>query len=197
MDSCFQNGPYDESRHEPYHDHPNPQSDAQDPRTHPSTGLLTDMLRHTSSTTASSTTASSATVPSTTVPSTTVPSTTGISANARAAVVNRTHRIVRERAEAMQARRKSARDLVVPLVICSALLLMVCYAVGTVVSNTFGFAAVGNEIEEAGKLLNAQAMDSGGPVYLLLMWFLPVSLFTLATVLFRRFRSRAESGATR
>lgn len=120
------------------------------------------------------------------------------SANARAALVNRTHRVVRERAETMRARRKSARDLVVPLLICSALLLMVCYAVWTVVSNTFGFAAVGTEIEEeAGRLMSGQAMDSGGPVYLLLMWFLPVSLVTLATVLFRRSRGRANDEVTR
>ena len=129
-------------------------------------------------------------------------STSIAAAGARAAIVNRTHRVVRERAEAMHARRKSARDLVVPLLICSALLLMLCYAVWTVVSNNFGFAAiettVSTEIEEgASRLMSGQAMDSGGPVYLLLLWFLPVSAVTLATVLFGRTRGRARDEVTR
>lgn len=124
------------------------------------------------------------------------------SADARAAIVNRTHRVVRERAEAMQARRRNVRDLVVPLVICSVLLVMVCYAVWIVVSNNFGFApmasSVSTEIEaEASKLMNGQMMDSGGSVYILMMWFLPVSAVTLATILFRRTRGRADDEVTR
>ena len=124
------------------------------------------------------------------------------SGNARSAIVNRTHRVVRERATAMQARRRAARSLALPLLICSALLLMVCHAVwATVSQSSFGIGelgAVGEELEEtAGKLLNGQAMDAGGPVYLLLMWFLPVSVLTLAIVLFRRTRSRHDDEVLR
>ncbi len=121
-------------------------------------------------------------------------------AGARAAVVNRTHRVVRERAVSMQKQRSNARGLVLPLLICSALLVMVCYAVSAVVSGT-GFGVIDSvetELQEqAGRLLSSQAMDTGGPMYLLLMWFLPVTAVTLAMVLFRRLRGRSDDEVTR
>ena len=132
----------------------------------------------------------------------TAPEMTAASANARAAIVNRTHRVVRERAAAIHARKRTVRSLAVPLAICSALLLIVCHAVWTTVSqNSFGLGelgSVGEELEEtASRLLSGQAMDSGGPVYILLMWFLPVSLVTIATVLVRRNQGRRDNEVTR
>ncbi len=55
----------------------------------------------------------------------------GLSATARASVVNRTHRVVRDRARVMQARGSRVRSLMVPLAICSILLLLTCLAVWT------------------------------------------------------------------
>ena len=89
--------------------------------------------------------------------------TTHVSAAARASIVNRTHRVVRERAMELQQRKKSRRELVLPLLICSAVLFLVCYA-GWVVASGPGFGVVGAEIEqEAGKLFTGQTMDTGSP----------------------------------
>ena len=88
------------------------------------------------------------------------------------------------------------RSLTVPLVICSALLLMLSYAVWTVLTGSA--AAFGSEIEEeAGKLLSGQVMDTGGPVYVLFLWFLPVSAVALGTVMIRRARGRENGEVVR
>lgn len=109
-------------------------------------------------------------------------------AAARAAVVNRTHRVVRERAQQMQRQRRSRRELVLPLLICSAVLAVVCYAAWVVASGT-GFGAVGTELQqEAGKLLTGQTIDTGSPVFLLLLWFLPISVVTVGALYLRRGR---------
>ena len=122
--------------------------------------------------------------------------------NARAAIVNRTHRVVRERAAAIHARKLKMRSVAIPMAICSALLLIVCHAVWTTISqNSFGLGelnTVGEELEEtASRLLSGQAMDSGGPVYILLMWFLPISLVTIAMLLVRRKRGRYDDEVLR
>lgn len=120
-----------------------------------------------------------------------------VSSAARAAIVNRTHRVVRERAEQMQKRRKSRRELILPLLICSAVLLIVAYAAWVVFSGT-GFAAVGSEIEQqAGKLLTGQTMDTGGPMFLLLLWFLPISVVTGAVLFLRRGRRNGRDSLRR
>ena len=118
-----------------------------------------------------------------------------VSANARAAIVNRTHRVVRERAEQMRAQRSSVRSLAVPLLICSVLLLMMSYALWTVLSS--GGSAMGELEEEAGKLLGIHAMDTDGPLSMLFFWFVPVSAVTMGTVLFRRTRGRKDDEVTR
>src|SRR5580700_7588336 len=48
---------------------------------------------------------------------------------ARAGVVNRTHRVVRQRAQVIQARRSRVRGLMVPLILCSVLILLTAGAV--------------------------------------------------------------------
>ena len=57
-------------------------------------------------------------------PSATSPEEAGVEHNARAAIVNRTHRVVRERALAMQTRKRAERDLLVPCLVCSVVLLL-------------------------------------------------------------------------
>ena len=124
----------------------------------------------------------------------TEPVASAVSAAARAAIVNRTHRVVRERAMEMQQRKKSRRELVLPLLICSAVLLLVCYA-GWVVASGSGFVNVGSEIEQqAGKLFTGQVMDTGSPAFLLLLWFLPITVATVVAVYLRRKRSSRDRG---
>jgi hypothetical protein len=114
------------------------------------------------------------------------------SANARAAIVNRTHRVVRERATAMQARKRTVRDLMVPVAICSALLLGIASAVWAVADE--GLAGW-----EGGmwKRVMELGSDAGNSISILLVWFLPVSVITAAIVLLRRNRNSNANGVSR
>ena len=124
----------------------------------------------------------------------TQPASVAMSAAARAAIVNRTHRVVRERAMEMQQRKKSRRELVLPLLICSAVLLLVCYA-GSVVASGSAFCGVESQIEQhARSLFSGQTMDSGSPAILMLFWFLPVTVVTAGVVYLRRKRSSRDRG---
>jgi hypothetical protein len=104
--------------------------------------------------------------------------------DARSAVVKRTHRVVRERAAAMQARKRTVRDLVVPFAICSALLLLIATAVWTVADE--GLAGWEGGIW---KRILQLGGDAGNSISLLLIWFLPISVITAAVVLIRRSRT--------
>ena len=103
--------------------------------------------------------------------------------NARAAVVNRTRRVIRERALAMQVRKRTVKDLVVPCLICSAILLLIGRAVLTVADE--GLAGW-----EGGlwKRVTEFGSDAGSSISILLIWFVPLSVVTAATVLLRRNR---------
>ena len=53
----------------------------------------------------------------------------GMDTAVRGPVVNRTHRVVRQRAKMMQARRSHVRSLTLPLIVCSVLLVLTVLAV--------------------------------------------------------------------
>ncbi len=115
---------------------------------------------------------------------------------ARADVVNRTHRLVRERAAAIQHRRRETRDLVLPLLICSAVLLLVGYAAWEVFTQN-GFRLSALE-EDAGRLFNLEVNEAEGTESLLLLWFAPVSFVALALAYFgSRFRGTSSARAGR
>ena len=96
--------------------------------------------------------------------------------NARASVVNRTHRVVRERAKTMAAQRSRARSLWIPLAVCSSLLLIICTAVWSAL--------------EAYDVTPGGVPDASNQFLVLCLWFLPVSMALLAVVLFQRARKR-------
>jgi hypothetical protein len=100
--------------------------------------------------------------------------------SARASVVNRTHRVVRERAKSMAARRSRARSLWIPLGVCSSLLVIICTAVWS--------ALDGYEVTPTG------VPDASNQFLVLCLWFFPVSMALLAVVLFRRARKREVAG---
>ena len=100
---------------------------------------------------------------------------------ARASTVNRTHRVVRERAKMLQARRSRVRSLWIPLALCSALLLMICSAVWTVLD--------GYELTPMG------IPDSSDQFLVLALWFFPVSMALLVMAWFRRTRKNAGEAA--
>ena len=103
--------------------------------------------------------------------------------NARAVIVNRTHRVVRQRAVCMQAMRSRQRSLMLPLLLCSALLVTVCYAVWS-------------EFEQS-EISSTGVPEASSQIFVLLMWFLPVSLAALGTVWLRSGRDGADDEAAR
>jgi len=99
-----------------------------------------------------------------------------ISAQARASVVNRTHRVVRERATTMAAQRDRVRSLWIPLAVCSSLLVIICTAVWSAL--------------EAYDMTPDAVPEASNQFLVLCLWFLPVSMALLAVVLFQRARKR-------
>jgi hypothetical protein len=97
-------------------------------------------------------------------------------APARASVVNRTHRVVRERAKTIAARRSRVRSLWIPLAVCSSLLVIICTAVWSALD---AYDATANGVP-----------DASNQFLVLCLWFLPVSMAMLAVVLFQRARQR-------
>jgi len=105
----------------------------------------------------------------------------GMNTSARASRVNRTHRVVRERAKTLAARRSRVRSLWVPLVVCAALLVIICTAVWSVL----------DEYE----LTPTGVPDASNQFLVLFLWFLPVSMALFAMVLFRRAQKRVDREA--
>jgi hypothetical protein len=93
---------------------------------------------------------------------------------ALAARVNRTHRVVRERAKTIQARRSHVRSLYAPLGIFSAFLIGICAAVWSVLDQY--------ELEPTGTPTASYQM------LVLLLWSVPVSAALMAVVWFRKSR---------
>ena len=102
------------------------------------------------------------------------------SGGARSSVVNRTHRVVRERAMMLAVRRSRIRSLWAPLAICSSLFVIICTAVWNVL--------------DAYEVTPNGVPDASNQFLVLCLWFLPVSMALLALVLFRRTRKREVAG---
>ena len=100
--------------------------------------------------------------------------------NARATVVNRTHRIIRDQALTMQEQKKRSRSLWLPLLISSSLLLVICYAVWAVMA--------GYDLTPTG------VPDASDQLFLLLLWPLPVTVVVLGLIWLRRSRGRQNGG---
>lgn len=100
---------------------------------------------------------------------------------ARAEIVNRTHRVVRERAMAMNSRHERQRSLWVPLAICSALLITLSYSAWTLLSPV-----------DPSQEQPALSSEPGSLMPLLLMWFLPM---TVALGIFILVRTNRDHGS--
>ena len=111
---------------------------------------------------------------------------------ARGGVVNRTHRVVRERAKVMQEKRNRDRSLMLPLVICSVLLILSAFAVW---SGLYQYQAA-----EAAEAVQADVTalattDANNHFLVVLLWFVPVSIALMTTVWVRRSRNNADDEA--
>ncbi len=114
-----------------------------------------------------------------------------VPAVAHSGVVNRTHRVIRERAKVMQQKRKRERSLMVPLIICSSLLILSILAVWT---GLYQYQAVeAAEVVQAD--VTALATTDNNQLLVILLWFVPVSVAFLITVWVRRSRNNADDEA--
>ena len=105
---------------------------------------------------------------------------TDLRMGARASVVNRTHRVVRERAKALAVRRNRIRSLWIPLAVCSSLFVIICTAVWSAL--------------DAYDVTPTGVPDASNQFLVLCLWFFPVSMALLALVLFHRARKREVAG---
>jgi hypothetical protein len=104
---------------------------------------------------------------------------------ARACVVNRTHRVVRERARAIEERRRNVRGLLLPLTICSALLILLGVAVCSGLDQSEAVAAARAIPADVS---SPTRPDFASQLLLALLWFVPMSVALLATMWSRRSR---------
>jgi membrane-associated HD superfamily phosphohydrolase len=114
---------------------------------------------------------------------------TAVPVTVRANVVNRTHRVVRERAKIMQEKRERDRSLMLPLLLCSGLLLLTAFAVWT-----------GLYEYQAAEALQADvtaltAAETTNHFLVVMLWFVPVSIALMATIWVRRSRNNADDEA--
>jgi hypothetical protein len=110
---------------------------------------------------------------------------------ARAGVVNRTHRVVRQRAQVMQARRSRVRGLMAPLILCSVLLLLTAVAVW---NGLYQYQAAEAAAAVQADVAALAATDANNHFLVVLLWFVPVSIALLMAVWVRR-RSGADREA--
>ena len=110
---------------------------------------------------------------------------------ARSGVVNRTHRVVRERAKVMQEKRSRDRSLMAPLLLCSVLLILAALAVWT---GLYEYQVA--EAAEAAVQSDVSALaDANNHFLVVLLWFVPVSVALLATIWVRRSQDNSDDEA--
>lgn len=102
---------------------------------------------------------------------------------ARSQVVNRTHRVVREQALVMRQQKSQKRSLWAPIVICSSMMLIICYAIWGMMD--------GYDLTPTG------IPDASEQLMILVWWSLPVTAFVLGLVWMKRGRNRGNSEVTR
>jgi hypothetical protein len=99
---------------------------------------------------------------------------------ARASLVNRTHRVVRERAAQMTARKKRLRSLWAPLAVYASMIVILVSAVWTMLDE-YELAPTGMP-------------DASDQYVVLLFWFLPATGALLVMVWIRRKENRRSRG---
>jgi len=104
----------------------------------------------------------------------------GTRSAAAAAMVNRTHRVVHERAKNLQERRTKMRSLYIPLAVSGGLLAVIVCAIWTVLAE-YELAPTG-------------LPDANQQMLVLMMWCLPVTTLVLFIVWLRRGSTKADNG---
>jgi hypothetical protein len=107
----------------------------------------------------------------------------GINVGAKSSTVNRTHRVIRERAQAMQADRSRRRSLVLPLVLCSVLMGLI-------------YLGLWNLFQQYEAVSPEQPTETH-QIFMILLWFLPVSAALVAMIWYRRSRNQSDTEVIR
>lgn len=102
---------------------------------------------------------------------------------ARASVVNRTHRVVRERAQSQSDWQRRLKSLWIPLAVCCALLIVLAFAGWTILAQN--------------DLTPTDVPDASAQMLVFFLWFLPVSGALLAAVWFRKSQTPTGSESPR
>lgn len=102
---------------------------------------------------------------------------------ARASLVNRTHRIVRERARSHSDWQRRLKSLWIPLAVCCALLIVLAVAGWTILAQS--------------DLTPTGIPDASAQMLVFFLWFLPVSGAVLAAVWFRKSQTSIGSESQR
>ncbi len=97
----------------------------------------------------------------------------------KTSTVNRTHRVIRERAQAMRADRNRRRSLVLPLILCSILMALM-------------YAALWLMVEQY-EAVSPEAPTESHHLFMILLWFLPVSAALGAMAWYRRSRNQSDT----
>jgi hypothetical protein len=108
--------------------------------------------------------------------------TAGMNAGASAALVNRTHRVVRERANKLQDRRNKVRSLWIPLGVSAALLAVLAIALWTAFEDLEGSSA---------------GLPNTSGMIVILLWSVPISAMVLAVIWSRRASAGSENESVR
>ena len=108
--------------------------------------------------------------------------TAGIDVAASSAVVNRTHRVIRERASKMQSQRSKVRSLWIPLGVSTALLVTLACALWTAFEDFEGSSA---------------GLPNTSGMVVVLVWSIPTSAMVLATIWSRRAGASSENERVR
>jgi len=105
-----------------------------------------------------------------------------MNATARAALVNRTHRVVRERANNIQNQRSKVRSLWIPLGVSTALLVTLACALWTAFEDFEGSSA---------------GLPNTSGMVVVLVWSVPISAMVLAVLWSRRASAGSENERVR
>jgi hypothetical protein len=119
-------------------------------------------------------------------------------AAASSRLVNRTHRVVRERAQVLKARRNRVRSLMFPLILCSALLILTVAAVWTGLyqyqTAADAYQGAADALQDVSSTIAAATEDE---FMVMLFWFVPVTMAVLGTVWVTRSRTGTANGIGR
>lgn len=97
---------------------------------------------------------------------------------ASSSLVGRTRRVVQQRAATLRNGRKRLQSLLLPMLISAAILLIVCTAVWSLLDQ-YDLSPTG-------------IPDASSQIFVLLLWFFPVSAAVVTLVWFRRARTKED-----